>query len=198
MQTNPCWGRPVLNSPIRMHFGLLFCLGLASCASVQPPRAPVPVEDRAGTTAEPPGTASAPATVPAPTMEPLPEFVPLPAPSPVPQATPPRPAAVLALLERQEAAARAGNPAQAAAELERALRITPNDAGLWLRLARVRLTQKQWPQAESMGMKCLSLSGSDPATARSAWEVVATARAARGDAAGAAAARQRALELTGG
>lgn len=197
MQTESRSGIPVLNSPIRMLFGLFLCLGLTSCASVPSPREPVPVEERGEGGAAPAGTAPAPAGVPAPAMEPLPEFVPLPAPLPSPQTTPPRPPAVLALLQRQESAARAGNPAQAAAELERALRISPNDGELWLRLARVRLTQKQWSQAESMGMKCLSLSGSDPATARSAWEVVATARAARGDAAGAATARRRAMELTG-
>lgn len=176
----------------------LVCLGLASCTGIQTVPAAVPVEDRAGIPAVPPVVGTAAPPVPAPGMEPLPPAqASAPTPMPAPGATPVRPAAVVALVQRQEAASRGGDSAQAAAELERALRISPNDRELWLRLARVRLQQGQWPQAESMAMKCLSLSGGDPETARSAWDVVASARAARGDAVGAAKARQQAAILAG-
>jgi tetratricopeptide (TPR) repeat protein len=107
----------------------------------------------------------------------------------------PRAPAVEALLARADAAISAGNMAQAAAELERGVRIAPRDGALWLRLARVRMQQRQWQQAESTGLKCVSLPESDSRTQKSAWELIGAARAARGDRTGADAARQRAAAI---
>jgi Flp pilus assembly protein TadD len=118
-------------------------------------------------------------------------LVPVPPDGPI-QATPgPRPPAVAVLLKRADAEMRAGNPAQAAAELERAVRIAPHDGELWLRLAWLRMQQGEWEQAEATGLKCVSLTEGDPRIRKSAWEIVGAARAARGDIAGAKAARQR-------
>jgi Flp pilus assembly protein TadD len=61
---------------------------------------------------------------------------------------------------RQQAAA--GDYAMATASLERALRINPRDAELWLELGRVKLAQGDRAQAESMARRALSLAGSDP------------------------------------
>jgi hypothetical protein len=173
--------------------------GLVAACATAPPSAPVPVEERGGVAAIPvpeavPG-GSPPATVVEPPLPPQP--IPAPPHRP-PTAVSPEPhAAVLALLQREAAATRAGDLARAGAELERALRIAPRDAELWLRLARVRLLQRQWQQAESMAMRCLSLSGPDAGLDRPAWEVIATARESSGDRLGAAAARQRAGTVPG-
>jgi tetratricopeptide (TPR) repeat protein len=102
---------------------------------------------------------------------------------------------VVALLDRVDSAAATGNPAQAAAELERALRISPRDGELWLRLARVRMQQKQWQQAEAVALKCISLPESKAITKQAAWHVIGSAREARGDAAGSAVARRRAAAI---
>lgn len=176
----------------------LLCLALAACAAVKPQSPAVPVEDR---DVVEPAPAPVPPPLPAPPAETTPpgpteeSWLPVPSAPDAAIAMPAaRPPAVLALLEREAAASRAGNPAQAAAELERALRITPRDRELWLRLARVRLQQRQWQQAESTALKCLSMGG-DAALTRSAWDVVAAARAARGDGAGADAARRRAASM---
>jgi Flp pilus assembly protein TadD len=61
---------------------------------------------------------------------------------------------------RQQAAA--GDYALATASLERALRINPRDAELWLELGRIKLAQGDLAQAESMARRALSLAGSDP------------------------------------
>ena len=178
---------------------LVLSLGLASCA-LTPLSAPVPVEDREARPAPPPVPEPSGRT-PAPPSESaaVPEPLPLPASPTAPDrtggATPARPPAVVALLDRVDSAAATDNPAQAAAELERALRISPRDGDLWLRLGHVRLRQRQWQQAEAMAQKCVSLPESDAATRKAAWGVIGSAREARGDQAGAAAARQRAAAI---
>mgnify|MGYP001603965831 CR=1 FL=1 len=179
---------------------LVLSLGLASCA-LTPKSAPVPVEDRDKRAAPQSPTpepavdgASAPATpAPAPAAQPLP---PPPAAPDRPAGTAQiRPSAVVALLDRVDSVSPSGNHAQAAAELERALRISPRDGDLWLRLAHVRLRQQQWQQAESVALKCLSLPESDAPTKKAAWSLIGSAREARGDQAGSAAARQRAAAI---
>ena len=62
-------------------------------------------------------------------------------------------AAVAGLLENARADATAGRLANAAATLERALRIEPRNPRLWHELARVRLKQGQFAQAESVAAR---------------------------------------------
>ena len=178
---------------------LVLSLGLASCAQT-PTSTPVPVEDRASRPAPPPVPEPADTVpVPSPESAQLPEPLPLPEPPAAPNRpegpSTARPPAVVALLGRVDSAAATGNPAQAAAELERALRISPRDGDLWLRLARVRMQQKQWQQAEAVALKCISLPESDAATKKAAWGLIGSAREARGDSTGAAAARRRAAAI---
>ena len=49
----------------------------------------------------------------------------------------------------------------ATVSLERALRIEPNNPLLWIELGRLRMDQQNYPQAESMGRKALSMSVGD-------------------------------------
>lgn len=179
---------------------LLLPVLLASCAGLPgSSKQQVPAEDRSESGAGVPPSIGPPGpeeTFPPPSASPA--AAPLPAAAPEQPDVAPvaaRPPAVSALLQRADVAEKAGKNAEAAAELERALRIAPRDGELWLRLGRVRLRQRQWQQAESTGLKCVSLAESDAPTRQAAWELIGSARAARGDAAGAAAARRRAAAV---
>jgi predicted Zn-dependent protease len=88
--------------------------------------------------------------------------------------------AVIALLTEADGYAKAGRGEQAAASLERALRIEPKNALLWHRLAVIRLQQGQWEQAVTLARKSNTLSGSDHKLQSGNWEVIAKAYEALG------------------
>jgi len=122
-----------------------------------------------------------------------------PAPGPFPEPAPlPEPAArtenlaIAGLLDGARADAAAGRLANAAASLERALRIEPRNPRLWQELARVRLKQGDYAQAESTAARSNSWAGSDNALRAENWRLIAQAREARGDAEGAKAALEAA------
>jgi tetratricopeptide (TPR) repeat protein len=66
-----------------------------------------------------------------------------------------------ALLERSRAEQAAGSYDQAAASVERALRIEPNDPALWLELGEIKLAAGDAQQAGLMARKALTLAGDD-------------------------------------
>ena len=68
---------------------------------------------------------------------------------------------VLALLSQAKEQERAGNPEKAAAVLERALRIEPNNPQLWYRLALLRLQQGKLDLAKSLAAKSSALAQGD-------------------------------------
>ena len=105
--------------------------------------------------------------------------------------------AVLALLESAQNQQQAGDYEQAAASLERALRLEPRNAMLWHRLAQVRLSQGQWRNAIDFAAKSNSLAGGERNLQASNWLVIAQAKERQGDREGAQAARAR-MEATGG
>lgn len=84
-------------------------------------------------------------------------------------------AAGSALVSRGVDERRAGNYAQAAATLERALRIEPGSAAVWLELARVRLAQGDYAQAGQLARKAGSLAADQPAVAEASRAVLAEA-----------------------
>jgi predicted Zn-dependent protease len=96
--------------------------------------------------------------------------------------------AVAGLLESARADAGAGKLAEAAAALERALRIEPRNPRLWQELARVRLKQGQFAQAESVAARSNSWAGDDRGLRAENWRLIAQSREARGDREGAKAA----------
>ena len=100
--------------------------------------------------------------------------------------------AVAGLLETARADSNAGRLAEAAAGLERALRIEPRNPRLWHELARVRLKQGQFAQAESVAARSNSWAGDNRALRAENWRLIAQSREARGDTEGARAA----LELS--
>jgi Tfp pilus assembly protein PilF len=126
---------------------------------------------------------------PAPVSEPA--SVPVPAPPAVIENP-----AVASLMDGARADVAAGRLVNAAASLERALRIEPRNPRLWQELARVRLKQGDYAQAESVAARSSSWAGGDNRLRAENWRLIAQAREARGDAAGArtaleAAERQR-------
>lgn len=104
--------------------------------------------------------------------------------------------AVAGLMESARADAAAGKLTTAAASIERALRIEPRNPRLWQELARVRLQQEQFVQAENMARRSNSFAGSDNTLRAENWRLIAQALEARGDADGARAARESAEKLS--
>jgi len=121
------------------------------------------------------GTAQPSATAPA---------VPAPPPAEHPAAPPPRQfhlgAAASALVAQAHRQSDGGDYGQAAATLERALRIEPDNPLLWIELGRVRMGENNPAQADAMGRKALSLATGDPSAQASAWRLIADSLRARG------------------
>jgi tetratricopeptide (TPR) repeat protein len=118
----------------------------------------------------------------APSAPPPPEAgsaQPPPAPPSVPEQPRPPPkqfhlgpatASLVAQAHKQEAAA-AYEPA--AATLERALRIEPENPLLWIELGQVRLSENNAVQANGMGRKALALATGDAQAQSAAWHLIA-------------------------
>jgi tetratricopeptide (TPR) repeat protein len=109
------------------------------------------------------GCASQPERPQEPSPAPSPEAQQLPAPPPE-RLPPPRAetTAVAGLMDSAHADTAAGRLPNAAATLERALRIEPRNARLWHELGQVRLRQRDYAQAESLAARSNTLAGSDP------------------------------------
>ena len=120
-----------------------------------------------------------------PEQQPAPEAPPPVVPAPAPHK---ENVAVAGLLESARSEAASGNLANAAASLERAIRIEPRNPRLWHELARVRLKQGQYAQAESVAARSNSWAGDDRSLRADNWRLIAESRRARGDEEGAKAA----------
>ena len=185
-------------------FTLLLLLGVSGCAFTpfhsapagapgggagqapeQPPGSgPVVTSPETGTTAP----AAEPGTVtPAPT--PLPRERPRTAPATLSPAS-------KALVGQAQAQRKKGDLPGATVSLERALRIEPNNPLLWIEMGRLRMDQHNFPQAESMGRKALSMAVGDNRTQSAAWQLIADALKARGRNPQAQEAQERARELS--
>ena len=122
------------------------------------------------------------------------------APAPAP-AEAPAPAAkgenvaIAGLMQSARSDSEAGKLGSAAATLERALRIEPKNPRLWQELARVRLKQGEYAQAENVAARSNAWAGSDNSLRAENWRLIAQARDARGDSQGARAAQDAADKL---
>lgn len=118
-------------------------------------------------------------------------------PSPFVEPPPTRPgsAPVVALLDNAAEHQRGGRLDGAAAALERALRIAPQNAVIWQRLADIRLQQKRYDQAIQLATKANSLAAEDRLLQARNWRIIAQARDYKGDKVGAQAARDQAINL---
>lgn len=175
---------------------------LAGCASVSPsgpqtsqPTEPGGQQEQATTGSAPPPAVPSAVAQPTDTATPLPGA---PAEAGSGTVTPPPVSgnrAVVALLERARQEAGSGRRESAGASLERALRIEPRNPWLWHELARLRLTQGQYAQAVSLSQKSNSLAVRERTLQALNWHLIADARIAQGDPAGAAQARKLAEDL---
>jgi tetratricopeptide (TPR) repeat protein len=130
---------------------------------------------------------------------------PAPSPTPSPSSTPvpetgTRPAqsenvAIAGLMQNARTDVAAGRLSNAAATLERALRIEPRNPRLWRELALVRLKQGEYVQAESVAARSNSWAGTDNTLRAENWRLIAQAREARGDADGARTALDTAAKI---
>ncbi|HEX4648274.1 MAG TPA: hypothetical protein VH111_05580 [Steroidobacteraceae bacterium] len=132
-------------------------------------------------------------------------------PQPIPGEGPPGPAerppaqgprqfrlgpAATALVNQAHKQAGGGDFGPAAATLERALRIEPDNPLLWIELGRVRLSESNFAQADSMGRKAVALATGDVGAQAAAWRLIADSLRARGRDPEAADADQRANTLS--
>ena len=126
------------------------------------------------------GCATQPEPPRGPEPAPAPEAQQLPAPPPE-RVPPPRAetTAVAGLMESARADTAAGRLPNAAATLERALRIEPRNAQLWHDLAEVRLRQRDYGQAESLAARSNMFAGSDAGLRAANQRVIDEARAAK-------------------
>jgi cytochrome c-type biogenesis protein CcmH/NrfG len=115
-----------------------------------------------------------------PTPAPSPEAQQLPAPPPE-RLPPPRAetTAVAGLMDSARADTAAGRLPNAAATLERALRIEPRNARLWHELGQLRLRQRDYAQAESLAARSNTLAGSDADLRAANQRLIDDARARR-------------------
>jgi Tetratricopeptide repeat len=167
-----------IDSSRRVALVVALCAVLAGCATEtqapaprpHPPSAP-PVVNRP---AIPPPTAP---TQPYPSY-PQPTPAPTPGPSQAQPAPKPQSSATLALQDEAQRAATAGDYTKATQILERAIRIEPDRAELWLELARVHLKEGDAAQAEQFARKALQFTANRYDLEQQAWVVIADAKAA--------------------
>ena len=103
--------------------------------------------------------------------------------------------AVVALSDAARTDAAGGKLDAAVASLERALRIEPHNPALWQDLARLRLEQGQYQQAEGLAARSNGWAGNDNVLRADNWRIIGQARLKRGDYTGAQAAFDKAAEL---
>ena len=103
---------------------------------------------------------------------------------------------MVSLLNTASAQSRAGDHARAAATLERAIAIEPDNAWLWYRLADTRLAEGRLSQAASLAAKSKSLAIGDRGLQADNWRLIAEVRRRQGDTGAAAAAQSQAARLS--
>src|SRR4029077_8396675 len=88
--------------------------------------------------------------------------------------------AIAGLMDSARSDAAAGRLGSAAATLERALRIEPRNPRLWHELAKVRLRQADYGQAENLAARSNTYAGTDAELRAANQKIIADARSARG------------------
>ena len=139
---------------------------LSACSVFRSPESPSSQGPSPSQTPQGPGTAQ-PQPVPPTEAVPVPEQ-----PSRPPKQFKLSPA-TNALVQQAHTQAHAGAFAPAAATIERALRIEPDNPLLWIELGQIRLSENNPGQANSMGHKALALATGDAQAQASAWRLVA-------------------------
>jgi hypothetical protein len=163
--------------------GLSVVLLIQACAGrVSTPEPGAPVAEQGGTTVLAPATGGSPDESPPPVPEHQSRVT-------IDKGSMGGGPAVTALLDAADQAAKAGRVDLAAAAIERALRLEPQNALLWSRLASIRLRQRDWAQAETLAGKSSSLARDNAGLRLQNWRIIEQARLEQGDRAGAGEAR---------
>ncbi len=184
-------------SKLRLLLTLLALAGLTAC-SMSPVYAP-PVESRTEPPAEKQPEASAETDEP----EPAPEAAQASGIGDEPEAveddTTPPPAtpfrskpAVIALMGSARAAQRSGDLQSAQNDLQRAQRIAPRDPNIYFELADTHYQMQDYPLAEQVALKGVSLAGQDRGLLRTFWLLISEIRYASGNNTGGQQAAQQA------
>ncbi len=178
---------------MRSHLPIIvaFALAVSGCA-IEPFR----TGDGKASTAQPAGSAGSTGSGAGPAVGAPPPEAAAPAPEtgagaetppapPPPKERPKAPAARLspasqALVSQAQAQRKKGDLPGATVSLDRALRIEPNNPLLWIEMGRLRMDQRNYPQAENMGRKALAMSVGDDRTQSLAWQLIADSLRARG------------------
>ena len=147
---------------------------LVACQSLRGPAYPGPSPRPSSPTGQPGTPQPGPGT-------PEPQPSPQPAPAPTqPQKQFRLGSASAALVKQARAQTGKGDFGAAAATVERALRIEPDNPLLWIELGQVHLAEGNAPQAESMGRKAVALSTGDPSAQSASWRLIGDALRTRG------------------
>ena len=184
-------------SKLRLLLTLLALAGLTAC-SMSPVYAP-PVESRTEPPAEKQPEASAETDEP----EPAPEAAQASGigdePEAVEENTTSAPAtpfrskpAVIALMGSARAAQRSGDLQSAQNDLQRAQRIAPRDPNIYFELADTHYQMQDYPLAEQVALKGVSLAGQDRGLLRKFWLLISEIRYASGNNTGGQQAAQQA------
>ena len=184
--------------PLSRTFVAVALLAAAGCSlqpfHTQPPTStrPAPQGGSGPVIAEPPTVTSTMSAEP---------VIQGPAPSiPVPRERPKVAPATLspaskALVSQAQTQRKKGDLPGAAGSLDRALRIEPSNPLLWIEMGRLRMDQRNYAQAESMGRKALSMAVGDNRTQSAAWQLIADSLQASGKNPQAQEALEKAQEL---
>ncbi len=113
------------------------------------------------------------------------------------RSTPPKNSAAKILLAQADTALTQQAPVQAIALLERAIRIDPREALLWIRLSRAHLAQGHTTAASQHARKAIALAGSDAVRTGQAWLQMADVMEAQGERQQAASLRRRYARFAG-
>lgn len=114
-----------------------------------------------------------------------------------PDNTPDTSAATLALQSAAQIAMADAEPQTAVTYLERAVRIDPRNATLWIELSAAHLADNNLAAANQHVRKAIALAGQDQALTRAAWLQMADIREAEGNRSEADAIRRRFAALRG-
>lgn len=162
-----------------------FAVMLAACGGLGRSERPAQVEERSELPPAPQTSAGGGAQIAAYTPPAQPRYA-----RPAPKR------AVQVLMRRADDQRSGGDLDGATVSLERALRIAPDDALLWHRLAEVRMAQQRPDLVVQMAAKSNALADAgDRELRRGNWQLIAQARRALGDNSGAREAERRAASL---
>lgn len=162
---------------------------VAGCAALSTQSGNVQVEDRADV-----GFRSNAEPNDMPAAEPIPPVAivsPIPPASEVPRSR----QAVTQLLDKARRDHKDEKYDEAAATIERALRMEPRNAELWSYLATIHFDQRHWRQSSEMASRSNSFAGDDKDLQARNWRIIARAREMSGDLDGATQAYSQATRI---